>query len=142
MSGGANGPGVGERDALALAIGSAVLDVLQARGIAAQPKHPGRPSGTVPELETRRSRWVVTPSTYLGAAGAADPAGTLERLIGADDAGGGRGSTPDPGGFLTEEGQCDPAPFDSTLRSGPRRSNYGHERAEDVSDEVRGGYGG
>jgi len=145
MSGGANGVGVGELDALALAIGSAVLDVLQARGIATQPKHPSRPravpSAAASELETRRSRWVVTPETYLGASAAVDPAGTLERLIAGDGTGGAEGHQSGPGHFLSRGGDFDPAHIGCALRSFPRRSNYRNESERDVSDEVRGGYG-
>jgi hypothetical protein len=128
--------GTGPRAALVVALGSAVLDVLDAHGIATFTNRPGRPAGGGPgafsELETRRSRWVRTPATYLGAAGAGDPAGTLERLIAPHGTGAGGGARDRAGQILPDGEPMDPATKLPALRLVLGASDYPamHEGAD------------
>lgn len=145
MTGGTVTPeGGGLRDALAAALGSAVLDVLTERGLTpeanagASPRGGARPPGS--ELERRGSRWMTTSPGYLGAA-AADPVSALARIVGASSSTPGRGGqSPSPGSGLAEGARYDPAPFEGRDRSAPRPSNYGSGNAS-PEEQVRFGYG-
>lgn len=118
----------GHRAALAAALGSAVLDVLAERGIVANPNLTGHPfagaATAVPQLELRRSRWVATPETYLGAA-AADPVTVLGRIVGTPGKHPGRrGNAPGPGSIMADAASSDPAPFAPSHGPRPGASDY------------------
>ena len=133
-----------ERERLAASLGLAVLGVLEAHGIdAAANGGAAGAGGTVTagaELVARRARWMVTPATYLGAAGA-DPVAAVAALISPTRHPGGGGADRDPGPILSDGGPADPALIGASHEGDPERSNYG---GDDVTpdEDVRCGYGG